>query len=142
MRDNPLVAIDVHDVIGCQVLHVHEGKCRDERLAVTQMLIVFDDLCLDVLAMQASPSSQSGQGQGSTARLPCFAPWHSSLQGQSEQVRAALRIPQGQRNALLTTELALGTIDCNPAHHWHNAVVPSPRHSVSRFPPFSLPLFT
>ena len=31
----------------------------------------------------------------------------------------------------LTTELALGTIDCNPAHHWHDAVVPSPRHPVS-----------
>ena len=31
--------------------------------------------------------------------------------------------------------LALGTIDCNPAHHWHDAVVPSPRHSVSWFLP-------
>ena len=43
------------------------------------MLVVLDDLRLDVLALQASPSSPSGQGHGSTARLPCFAPWHSSL---------------------------------------------------------------
>jgi len=27
------------------------------------------------------------------------------------------------QNALLTTELALGTIDCNPAHNWHDAVL-------------------
>jgi len=60
-------------------------------LAVTQILIVLDNLCLDVLAMQGDIrthgvplSSPSGQGLGSTARLPCFAPWHSSLLGQSE----------------------------------------------------------
>ena len=61
--------------------------------------------------------------------------------GKAKQVRAALRIPQGQRNAFLTTalgsaaslveELALGTIDRNPTHHWHYAVVPSPRYSIS-----------
>ena len=68
---------------------------RHECLTVCQVLVVLDDLCLDVLAMQASPSSPSGQGLGSIARRPCFAPWHSSLQRQSEQVRAALRIPQG-----------------------------------------------
>ena len=107
MRNNPLIAVDVHNVIGSQVLHVHECQCRDKRLAVTQMLVVLDNLCLDVLAMQASPSSPSGQGHGSTARLPCFAPWRSSLQGQSEQVRAALRIPQGQRNALFAFSLKL-----------------------------------
>ena len=28
MRNNPLVAVDVHDVIGCQVLHIHEGQSR------------------------------------------------------------------------------------------------------------------
>ena len=26
---------------------------------------------------------------------------------------------------------AVGSIDCHPAHHWHHAMVPSPRHSVS-----------
>ena len=48
--------------------------CRHECLTVCQVLVVLDDLRLDVLAMQASPSSPSGQGLGSTARLPCFAP--------------------------------------------------------------------
>ena len=72
------------------------------------------------------------------------------MQGQSEQVRAALCIPHIKRDCLLTTalgsaaslvevtlrawlvqELALSSIDCHPAHYWHYAVVPSPRHSVS-----------
>ena len=45
MRDNLLVVVDVHDVIGCQVLHVHEGQCRHEWLTVTQMLVVLDRFC-------------------------------------------------------------------------------------------------
>lgn len=28
VRHNPLVTIDVHDVICCQILHVYEGSCR------------------------------------------------------------------------------------------------------------------
>jgi len=28
MRNNPLIAVDVHNVIGSQVLHVHECQCR------------------------------------------------------------------------------------------------------------------
>ena len=42
---------------------------------------------------------------------------------QSEQVRAALRIPQRQRDTALTTELALRSVDGDSAHHWHNAVL-------------------
>ncbi len=38
----------------------------------------------DIRTHGVPPSSPSGQGLGSTARLPCFAPWHSSLLGQSE----------------------------------------------------------
>ena len=83
--------------------------CRYESLTVTQMLIVHDNLRLDIVKV--------------TVQLKGFL--------ASPLGTVAFRIPQGQRNALLTTELALGTIDRNPAHHWHYAVVPSPRHSVS-----------
>ena len=50
---------------------------RDECLTVCQMLVMFDDLRLDILALQASPSSPSGQGHGSAARPPCFCPWRN-----------------------------------------------------------------
>ena len=53
--------------------------CCDESHAVRKVLIVFDDLRLDVLALQASPSSPSGQGHGSAARPPCFCPWRNCL---------------------------------------------------------------
>ena len=72
---------------------------------------------------------------------PCYGPWHNSLQGQSEQVRAALHIPHIKRDCLLTTalgsaaslveELRLGPVNRYPAHHGHHTMVPSPRHSVS-----------
>jgi len=42
---------------------------------------------------------------------------------QSEQVRAALRVPQRQRDAPLATELALRSVDGDSAHYWHNAVL-------------------
>ena len=85
--------------------------CRYESLTVTQMLIVHDNLRLDIVKV--------------TVQLQGFL--------ASPLGTVAFRIPQGQRNALLTTalgsaaslveELALGTIDCNSVHYWHNAVL-------------------
>ena len=63
--------------------------CRYECLTVCQMLVMLDNLRLDIVKV-------SVQLQGFLA---------------SPLGTVALRIPQGQRNALLTTELALGTID-------------------------------
>jgi len=37
---------------------------RYKCLTVRQVLVVLDNLSLDILAMQASPSSPSGQGHG------------------------------------------------------------------------------
>jgi len=78
----------------------------------------------------------------SCSRMSCFNLWILLAKPQSSLLANAwipcltvansstLSFSDGQTESL-TTELALGTIDCNSTHHWHNAVVPSPRHSVS-----------
>lgn len=129
MRNNPLIAVDVHNVIGCQVLHVHEGQCCDEYLTVCQMLVVLDNLCLDVLAMQASPSSPSGQGHGLTARLPCSVLWHSSLLCKANKFERPFA--SHRANGMLFLQLNW---------LWVPLIVTLPITGTMPF--FSLPLFT
>ena len=83
-----------------ELIMPHNAGVKRVLESMKEVLIVFDDLCLDVIQL--------------TVNLQCLL--------AASFGTVALHVPHIKRNRLLTTELALSAVNRHMSHHRYHAV--------------------